>query len=47
MQWLIDEAIGRPGLPGLCTLGRIKSRSGLRYCLVLWFLSLSLCILLT
>ena len=21
--WLLDETIGRPGLPGLCTLGRM------------------------
>ena len=22
-RWLLDETIGRPGLPGLCTLGRM------------------------
>ena len=40
MGWLLDETIGRPGLPGLCTLGRMQNRPGLtsdciRYCFVL------------
>ena len=25
--WLLDETMGRPGLPGLCILGRTSNQS--------------------